>query len=109
MGLRIRKSAPNTGNMENMGDSPGHQNAHDKLFRKVFSNKADALEFCLNFLPPELTQTVRFGDMVLDDTRYVTPEMADFDSDIVYRISRKGRVCKNNGKKRCRKKGVFGI
>lgn len=57
---------------------------HDKLFKAVFQDKAQAIAYMEYFLPENLVKKLDFSKMVLDNNSYLSQELKTAYSDIVY-------------------------
>ena len=60
------------------------QNPHDRLFKSLFSDKKITADYLQNFLPADLIQKLSLDSLEMDSNSFITPELEEFYSDIVY-------------------------
>jgi len=70
-------------------------NAHDRFFKEVFTNKENAIDLIQGTLSKDLLQHLDFSTIELDNQSYVTKELKEFFSDIVYKIRYKNKTYVN--------------
>jgi predicted transposase/invertase (TIGR01784 family) len=59
--------------------------SHDKLFKAAFQIRQTVIEFLLNFFPKDLVSLINLDELVLDTTNYISSNMKEQLSDVVYR------------------------
>jgi predicted transposase/invertase (TIGR01784 family) len=59
-------------------------NVHDKLFKEVFQDKDNAVDFIQGIISKELLNHLDLSTLKLDNTTYVTDQLEQYYSDIVY-------------------------
>jgi predicted transposase/invertase (TIGR01784 family) len=64
--------------------------SHDKLFKAAFQLKQTVIEFLLNFFPKDLVALINLDELVLDKTNYISSNMKEQLSDVVYRTKLAG-------------------
>lgn len=74
--------------MENSGKL---NNPHDKLFKAAFKVKETVIEYLQKFFPKELFALINLNDLVLDPTDYVSSDLNEYYSDVVYRTRLEGK------------------
>jgi predicted transposase YdaD len=66
---------------------------HDKFFKATFSEGKVAQEHLSTFLPSDILEYLRLGEMVLDTTAYISKRFKSFQSDVVWSVPYKdGKV-----------------
>ena len=65
------------------------QRPHDKLFRTVFSDHAEAAALLRAHLPESLAGDLRWSTLTLQDRTFVDPDLRDTESDLLFSIRRK--------------------
>jgi predicted transposase/invertase (TIGR01784 family) len=77
------------------------QKPHDKLFRALFSDLAEAEAFLRAYLPESLSSLLDWSTLVLLDKSFVDETMRESESDLLYQIQRKaGQVSDDNNEER---------
>ncbi len=64
---------------------------HDQFFKQVFSKKANAIAFLAGTLPQELKKNLALSKIRHENTSYISDELAETFSDIVYSCPLKGK------------------
>ena len=67
----------------------GVQRPHDKLFRTVFADHAEAAALLRAHLPEALGRDLRWSTLTLQDRSFVDPDLRDTESDLLFSIRRK--------------------
>ena len=67
----------------------GVQRPHDKLFRTVFADPAEAAALLRAHLPESLARDLRWSTLTLQDRSFVDPDLRDTESDLLFSIRRK--------------------
>ena len=67
----------------------GVQRPHDKLFRTVFADHAEAAALLRAHLPEELACDLRWSTLTLQDRSFVDPDLRGTESDLLFSIRRK--------------------
>ena len=62
---------------------------HDKLFRTVFSDAAEAAALLRAHLPESIAGDLRWSTLALQDRTFVDPDLRDTESDLLFSIRRK--------------------
>ena len=65
------------------------QRSHDKLFRTVFADPAEAAALLRAHLPESLARDLRWSTLTLQDRSFVDPDLRDTESDLLFSIRRK--------------------
>ena len=65
------------------------QRPHDKLFRTVFADHAEAAALLRAHLPESLARDLRWSTLTLQDRSFVDPDLRDTESDLLFSIRRK--------------------
>ena len=65
------------------------QRPHDKLFRTVFADPAEAAALLRAQLPESLARDLRWSTLTLQDRSFVDADLRDTESDLLYSIKRK--------------------
>ena len=68
--------------------------AHDKIFKAAFQYRETAIEFVKTFVSKDIIQFINFDDFTLDITDYISGNMKELFSDVVYKTSYKGKELK---------------
>ena len=63
---------------------PTIRNPHDEFFKALMNEKAMAKTYFQHFLPADIVEHLNFEQLELDSNSYITPELEDRYSDIVY-------------------------
>ncbi len=61
-------------------------NPHDKVFRRVFSEKKNAVSLLRNILPEDIQKHLIFDEMTLEKESFVSKDMRDYQSDLLVKI-----------------------
>ena len=67
----------------------GVQRPHDKLFRTVFADPAEAAALLRAHLPEKLARDLRWSTLTLQDRSFVDPDLRDTESDLLFSMRRK--------------------
>ena len=67
----------------------GVQRPHDKLFRTVFADPAEAAALLRAHLPEKLARDPRWSTLTLQDRSFVDPDLRDTESDLLFSMRRK--------------------
>ena len=62
---------------------------HDKLFRTVFTDAAEAAALLRAHLPESVAGDLRWSTLTLQDRTFVDPDLRDTESDLLFSIRRK--------------------
>ncbi len=65
-------------------------NPHDKFFKAVFSRRTEAVSFLRSTLPPEVIQKIKPESIQLANTHYISKELQESMSDVVYEADFEG-------------------
>jgi predicted transposase/invertase (TIGR01784 family) len=65
---------------------PEIPNPHDRFFKQVFSEKENALDFMIHYLPPEILSLVDLDSVEIAKDSSVDEELRESFSDILYRV-----------------------
>ncbi len=68
-------------------------NLHDKFFKAVFSRRTEAVSFLRSTLPPEVIQKIKPESIQLANTHYISKELQESMSDVVYTDFCKYYIC----------------
>ena len=69
--------------------NPGIQHPHDKLFRAVFSDIAEAELFLRAHLPPAIVSEIDWTTLALIETSFVDDALRDSESDLLYTVQKR--------------------
>lgn len=76
---------------------PQINNIHDKFIKQLLSDKEIAIAFLRDFLPTEVTDFLDLGSLTYENTSYLSTELKESYSDMVWRINSKtdkqAKVC----------------
>jgi len=64
----------------------GVQRPHDRLFRSIFSDTAEAESFLRVHLPPALVEQLDWSTLALTETSFVDDALAESESDLLYTV-----------------------
>ncbi|MDY0223535.1 MAG: Rpn family recombination-promoting nuclease/putative transposase, partial [Desulfobacterium sp.] len=67
-------------------DTIGVINAHDKLFREVYSDRENAHSFLINHLPSKVLDLVDMSTLEISKDSFIEKELAEYYSDILYQV-----------------------
>ncbi len=74
-------------------------NIHDKIFKKVFSEKKNVKAFMKVSLPEEVKNNIDFNNIEIDPNEYITTEMRGYFTDIIVKTRIRGEK-KEKGKEK---------
>ena len=66
-------------------------NPHDRMIRETLSRKETAVDFFKNYLPNHVLDLIDMDSLEISKDSFIEKELADFYSDILYKVEYKGR------------------
>ena len=66
-------------------------NPHDLLFKEIWSDRDAAADFLSRYFPERVRRLVEFDTLEICKDSFVTGELREYFSDLLYRVSMKGR------------------
>ena len=63
---------------------------HDKLFREIYSHKAEAQSFLDNYLPPDVRELLELDSVEIRKDSFIDDELRAYYSDLLYMVRLRG-------------------
>ena len=63
---------------------PFSHQPHDRIFKKIFSEKSVVIDYLNNFLPPELLAKLKVNEIRLESQSYLGDKLDEYYADLVY-------------------------